>query len=185
MKKELIFLDIDDTLLETQKIQKLFLNRKHNFNSSEELDSYFDKIELEELFEIGKQMLNHKNIDYLFHRTSNAYENIKDLTSEYRFECCTSRPLFHSYFIDKIIFDYYDSCIDKIHYFGELSSKVKFSEEKGARLLVDDSIKSFEGMKNSRLKGILYNSKSNGDHEGLVKMSNWNEFPKILETILF
>ena len=53
--------------------------------------TYFDKIELEELFEIGKQMLNHKNIDYLFHRTSNAYENIKDLTSEYRFECCTSR----------------------------------------------------------------------------------------------
>ena len=49
---------------------------------------------------------------------------------------------------------------------------------------MDDSIKSFKGMK-IWIKRYSYNSKSNGDNEGLVKMSNWNEFPKILEAILF
>ena len=185
MEKPLVFLDIDDTLLETKTVQKLFLSQRYKFNSLEELNYYFNKIKLEELFDIGREILNFQYADFLFQRISHAYETLRNLKNDYRFECCTARPLCHSSLIDKIIFDYYESCIDKIHYFGELTSKVRFSQEKGARLLVDDSINSFKGIKNSGLKGVLYNKGLIENKEELIIMDDWRKFPEILESSLF
>lgn len=182
MKKKLIYLDIDNTLIDTEKVQKRLLQKRYDFSNNQELNDYFDKICLEEVFDLGKEMLRDLTIAKYFERIPHAYESLNSLKEKYIFECCTARPIEHSSLIDKIIFELYGDCINNIHYLDSLESKIDFCDNRGVFLLVDDLEKSFEGINKTNLRGVLYNNQDK-KNSYLVNMKDWKEFPSILKEV--
>lgn len=172
-----IGIDIDNTITDTSKCIKDMIEENNVKGLSYDFDNYteeelktYDKLIRENIEDVmkkcklnenAKEVINElyqNNEIYLITARTNFYsDNLKDITINYLKE---NNIMYH-----ELLFGYED--------------KRDICLEKKLDIMLDDNIKVIESIKDTNIRGVLYQTKYNQEYVG-EKVNNWLEFKNLI-----
>lgn len=172
-------IDIDDTITETSDLISCVLTKNNLLDKSNDFDSY-SKIELDSFEDLirsnidevltncpikknAKEVINYLkekgNEIYLITSRSNHYSsNVYDITVSYLKR--------HGIEYDELLFGY--------------EEKRDICLEKNIDIMLDDSKRIIESLKDTKVAGIMFDASYNKDYDG-KRVSNWLEFKDYID----
>lgn len=174
-----IGIDIDDTITETSHLIKCILEENNLTNQSNDFDSY-SKLELDSFEDLIRA-----NVDEVLSRCPikpNAKEVIKYLKEKgNKIFLITSRSNYYSPNVYQITIDYlksHDIEYDELLFGYE--EKKEICLEKKLDIMVDDSKRIIESLKNTKIDAIIFDAVYNKDYEG-KRVNNWLEIKNYID----
>lgn len=193
-RKKVLAVDLDDTTIDLANPLFLYFNsvyKKYPQNTKlNDLSKNDKKIKLRDRFNLDKEKLySHlrkfdktdywKNIKLI----PGVRKGLNKLKDEYHLFLATIRPEEQKDFIVNMLEQKLKGVYDQHHFLGE-KGKIEKLENLDVFCLIDDMVPNFEGIKNSKIKGILhsrfYNKDENCKELGLLGRYNWKQIPSIL-----
>lgn len=172
-----IGIDIDNTITDTSA----YMKQKLEENNITHLHSDFDNYTKEEL--IKNEQLIRENIEEIMKNcklNENAKEVINELYKNNEIYLITARTNFYSDNLKDITINYLKENNIMYHelLFG-YEDKRDICLEKKLDIMLDDNIKVMESIKDTNIRGILYQTEYNKEYIG-EKVNNWVEFKNLI-----
>ena len=194
MEKEIIAIDIDDTVAETVQVFIEWFNKKNNTNFSyNEMNkgnynlSYLKIKEenLEQTFEAFHKSKEYESIKPI----KGAVKSLSKLKEKYELIAITARPENWAEKTEKFINLHFPSLFSKIYYTTIMERKVRIKKSDickkiGAKIIIEDSYNNgiecaLEGIK-SILIDMPWNRKEDYSHDNIEYTKNWEEIEELL-----